>query len=163
MVKAPAEIVSITFTGFNEDKRVTYFDSLHVYKRPQGKLTDARLMSFKELGIPTRPETILPTASEKGKVVLSKTAKGWKFESVTPSGKKLVFDVLPATGTLGDIVCTYKNKTFKPMDGGGLYWALDNQYPVKPESLLAPNSKQIKAKESKMLNNLCFSFMIVPP
>ena len=146
MVKAPAEIVSITFTGFNEDKRVTYFDSLHVYKRPQGKLTDARLMSFKELGIPTRPETILPTASEKGKVVLSKTAKGWKFESVTPSGKKLVFDVLPVTGTLGDIVCTYKNKTFKPMDGGGLYWALDNLYPVKPESLLAPNSKQIKAK-----------------
>jgi len=146
MVKAPAEIVSITFTGFNEDKRVTYFDSLHVYKRPQGKLTDAKVMSFKELGIPTRPETILPTASEKGKVTLSKTAKGWKFESVTASGKKLVFDVLPATGTLGDIVCTYQNKTFKPMVGGGFYWALDNKFPVKPESLLAPNSKQIKAR-----------------
>lgn len=147
MVKAPAEIVSITFKGFNEDKRVTYFDSLHVYKRPTGKLTDAKVKSFKELGVPTRPETILPSANEKGTVKLSKTAKGWKFESVAAkSGKKLLFEINPATGTLSDIICTYNNKTFKPMDGGGLYWALNNIYPVKPESLLAPNSKQIKAR-----------------
>ena len=147
MVKAPAEIVSITFSGFNEDKRVTYFDSLHVYKRPTGKLTDASVMSFKELGIPNRPETIMPTANEPGKITLSKTADGWKFESVAAkSGKKLIFNITPKTGTLSDISTVYNGKTFQPMNGGGLYWALDNEYPVKPESLLAPNSKQIKAR-----------------
>ncbi len=146
MVKAPAEIVSITFKGFNEDVRVTYFDSLHVYKRPNGKLADAKVMSFKELGLPTRPETILPTANETSKTTLSKTADGWKFESVAKSGKKLVFNIVPKTGTLSDITATYNNKTFTPMNGGGFYWALDNIHPVKPESLLAPNSKQIKAR-----------------
>ncbi|MBE6381276.1 MAG: hypothetical protein E7047_10150 [Lentisphaerae bacterium] len=145
-VAAPSEIVSITFKGFNEAKRVTYFDSLHVYKRSTAPLTDARVMSWQELGIPTRPETILPSANEPGKTSLRQQGKSWVLESVAPSGKRLVFTVTPQTGTLGDITASYKNKTFKPMDGGGFYWALDNVYPVKPTSLLAPNSKRIKAE-----------------
>ena len=145
MVKAPAEIVSLTFWGFNEARRVTYFDSLHVYKRPAGELKDARVMSWKALGVPVRKDTIMPTATEKGKVSLKKSGNDWIFESVTASGKKLTFTVKPATGTLGDITVDYNNKTFKPMDGGGFYWALDNVYPVKPESLLAPNSPRVKA------------------
>ena len=133
------------FWGFNEARRVTYFDSLHVYKRPAGELKDARVMSWKALGVPVRKDTIMPTATEKGKVSLKKSGNDWIFESVTASGKKLTFTVKPATGTLGDITVDYNNKTFKPMDGGGFYWALDNVYPVKPESLLAPNSPRVKA------------------
>jgi len=145
-IKAPAEIVSITFRGFNEARRVTYFDSLHVYKRSTAPLTDARVLSWKALGVPTREDTILPSASEKGTVTLKCSGKKWIFESVTPSQKKLLFTITPASGTLGDITATYHNQTFKPMDGGGFYWALDNVYPVKESSLLAPNSPRIKAR-----------------
>ena len=146
MVKAPAEIVSLTFWGFNEAKRVTYFDSLHVYKRPNNALTDARVMSWKALGVPTKADTIMPTANEKGKVSLKKSGSNWIFESAAPSGKKLTFTVKPVTGTLGDITASYNGKTFKPMDGGGFYWALDNVYPVKPASLLAPGDPRVKAE-----------------
>ena len=79
-VKAPAEIVSLTFWGFNEERRVTYFDSLHVYKRPNNALTEARVMSWKALGVPVCPNTIMPTAAEKGKVEGDEVAcRGWGF------------------------------------------------------------------------------------
>ncbi|MBE6381367.1 MAG: LamG domain-containing protein, partial [Lentisphaerae bacterium] len=145
-VKAPAEIVSITFRGFNEARRVTYFDSLHVYKRPNGKLTDARVMSFEALGVPNRADTIMPTPAEPGKVTLKKAGQSYVFESIAASGKTLRFTVEPASGTLSDITAEYAQKRFKPMDGGGFYWALDNVYPVKNTSLLAPNSPRVKAK-----------------
>ena len=145
-VKAPAEIVSLTFWGFNEARRVTYFDSLHVYKRPANELKDARVMSWKALGVPVCKNTIMPTSNEKGKVTLKKSGSSWVFESAAASGKKLTITVNPATGTLGDITASYNNKTFKPMDGGGFYWALNNVYPVEPESLLAPNSPRVKAQ-----------------
>ena len=145
-VKAPAEIVSITFTGFNEARRVTYFDSLHVYKRPSGPLPEAKVPTWQELGLPLTEDTIMPTALEKGKVTLQKSGSRWIFTSVAPSGKKLLFTVDPATGTLGDITATYKNKTFKIADGGGFYWALNNIYPVRPDALLAPNSPRVSGK-----------------
>ncbi|MBE6366745.1 MAG: LamG domain-containing protein [Lentisphaerae bacterium] len=149
MVKAPAEIVSITFSGFNEDRRVTYFDSLHVYKRPDGPLEDCRVLSYKKLGVPTREETILPTAGEPAQVTLSADKNSWQFTSVSASGKKLLFKVEPKTGTLSDISADYNGQSFKPMNGGGFYWALDNVYPVKSDSLLAPNSSRVKARLQK--------------
>ena len=148
-VKAPAEIISITFSGFNEPRRVTYFDSLHVYQRSSAPLTDARVPSWRELGIPTRPETILPTAAEPGRVTLKRNGGTWCFESVTGSGKKLVYTITPATGTLSDITVSCNGKTFKPADGGGFCWALDNVYPVKNTSLLAPKSARVAAKLEK--------------
>ncbi|MBE6368312.1 MAG: LamG domain-containing protein [Lentisphaerae bacterium] len=146
MIKAPAEIVSITFTGFNQASTIGYLDSLHVYQKPIGKLADARVPSWEEVGVPTRPETILPTASEPGKVTLTQNGKSWIFESVTASGKKLTFTVTPQTGTLSDISANYQGKKFKPLDGGGFYWALNDIYPVRGQYLVAPGSPRVKAR-----------------
>jgi len=150
VIKAPAEIVSITFTGFNQDSTIAYFDSLHTYMKPTNSLPEAKVPSWQELGLPTRPETILPTANEKGTVSLKAVSNNeWKFESVTASGKKLVFTIKPATGALSDITASYNGKTFKPMDGGGFYWAENNIYPVRDRFLIAPNSPRVKAKLDK--------------
>ncbi|MDY0176300.1 MAG: LamG-like jellyroll fold domain-containing protein, partial [Lentisphaeria bacterium] len=51
-IKAPAEFISITFSGFNEARRVTYFDSLRFYTRSQAPIHDAEIPSWEELGLP---------------------------------------------------------------------------------------------------------------
>ncbi|MBE6380378.1 MAG: LamG domain-containing protein [Lentisphaerae bacterium] len=150
VIKTPAEIVSITFTGFNQKQTVAYFDSLHTYMKPVNALPDARVPSWEEIGLPTRPETILPTATEKGTVTLKATGSAeWQFESVTPSGKKLIYTIKPASGALSDITASYNGKTFKPMDGGGFYWAENNIYPVRARFLIPPTSARVQAKLNK--------------
>lgn len=145
-VKAPAEFVSITFSGFNEPVRIAYFDSLRFYTRSKAPITDADIPDWQTLGLPTRPETILPTAVSPSQVTLKSTgSNAWRFTGVDGRGQTLIFDIRPATGTLDDISATFSGKTFQPLAGGGFHWALDNLYPVKPESLLPPNSPRVRA------------------
>ena len=145
-VKAPAEFVSITFENFNEPVRLTYFDSLRFYTRSKAPLADAEVPSWRSLGVPTRPETILPTADSPTEVTLAAAGgNAWRFTGTDRKGRKLLFDIRPATGTLDDITATCGGKTFQPMAGGGFFWARNDDYPVKPGSLLAPNSPEVKA------------------
>ncbi len=147
MMKAGSEFVSITFTGFNEPKRLLYLDNLILYERSKAPLMDARIPTYEELGLPTRPETILPTAAEPTNVTLETIAPNhWRFTAIgTPSGKKLCYDIRPATGTLSDIQATWNGQTFTPMQGGGFHWAMDTAFPVKPEALIPPASPRVKA------------------
>ncbi|MBR6471923.1 MAG: LamG domain-containing protein, partial [Victivallales bacterium] len=146
-MKAGSEFVSITFTGFNEPKRVLYLDNLVFYERSKAPLTDAYVPTYEELGVPNRPETILPTAAEPTTVTLETIAPNhWRFTSTgTATGQRLCYDIRPATGTLSDIQATWNGKTFTPMQGGGFRWAMDNIYPVKENSLLDPASPRITA------------------
>lgn len=138
-IKAPAEFVSITFAGFNEINRVSYFDSLRFYTSSKAPIADAYVPSFKELGLPTRPETILPEAGSPAVVKLAESKNAWRFTSANKAGKTLIFDIKPAKGTLDDITATYHGKTFAPLANGGFYWA-------DGEGMLAPNSPEVKAK-----------------
>ncbi|MBO4619257.1 MAG: LamG domain-containing protein, partial [Victivallales bacterium] len=146
-MKAGSEFVSITFTGFNAPKHVLYLDNLVFYERSKAPLTDAYVPTYEELGVPNRPETILPTAAEPTTVTLETIAPDhWRFTSTgTTTGQRLCYDIRPATGTLSDIQATWNGKTFTPMQDGGFRWAMDNVYPVKEDSLLDPVSPRIAA------------------
>ncbi len=144
-VPAPVEFISMTFENFNEPSRLTYFDSLRFYTRSQAPLTDAKVPSWQELGVPTRPETILPTPSSPTTVTLKADGKNrWIFTSANADGKKLEFIVTPKTGTFNDIQTTYNGHTFTPMSNGGFHWALNNVYPVRADALLAPASSEVR-------------------
>ena len=147
-MKAGSEFVSITFTGFNEPPRhVIYLDNLTFYERSKAPLADARIPTYEELGVPNRPETILPTAAEPTTVTLESIGPNhWRFTSIgTDTGQTLYYDIRPKSGTLSDIQATWNGKTFIPMKGGGFRWAMDNVYPVEESSLLGPVSPRIAA------------------
>ncbi len=148
-VKAGAEFVAIRFTGFEDTTRIYYFDNLRFYLRSKKPLpADARVPSWKELGVPTRPETILPTpaAPAKAKTLTAEGARKWRFRSVDAKGTATEFTVEAKTGTLGDIAATFGGRTFRPMQGGGFHWARNAEFPAKAGDLVAPGSPEVKAE-----------------
>ncbi len=166
-VKAPAEFVSITFSGFNEPRRVTYFDSLRFYVRSQAPIHDAEIPSWQELGLPLSEDTILPTATvpyDKAGIEQN-GASTWRIYAEKP-GVSLSFDIQPKTGTLDDITAHFNGKTFKPMAGGGAHWAPDRIYPVDLETLLVPGNEAVKAtflKAENQENKLCLHWQYETP
>lgn len=146
-MKAGSEFVSITFTGFNTPRHVLYLDNLVFYERSKAPLTDAYVPTYEELGVPNRPETILPTAAEPTAVTLESVGRNhWRFTSTgKATGKTLRYDIRPASGTLSDIQATWNGQTFTPMQDGGFHWATNTDYPVKDSALLAPGSPRVTA------------------
>lgn len=134
-VKAPARLDGIVFTGTNEPHKVLYLDSLSFYKMSEKMLADARVPSWGELGLPVRPETILPTPVKPSASTLKQTGeKKWQFAS-----PRLTVDVEAAGGTLGDIKAIFNGKTFHPALNGGFYWADGSK-------LIPPASPLVKAE-----------------
>lgn len=134
-VKAPARLDGIVFTGMNEAHKVLYLDSLSFYQMSKKILADAKVPSWRELGLPSRPETILPTPVKPSKATLKKIGeKIWRFES-----SRLMVDIEAASGTLSDIKATFNGKTFHPALNGGFYW-------VDGAKLIPPSSPLVKAE-----------------
>ncbi len=139
-IKTPSRLDGIVFSGLNEPNKVLYLDSLSFYKMSEKTLSSAKVPSWKELGLPTRAETILPTPVKASQATLTQTGeKSWRFAS-----SRLVFNVNATSGTLSDIKATFNGKTFSPALNGGFYWA-DGKKLIPPSSPLV-NAKLISSR-----------------
>lgn len=135
----------------NQDDRSIHLDNLACYAEP---LPPLKFKSRAKRGIapfpgqdvapnagpgqlpfPTREETILPDAPEKGaRSSLHEEGGAFTFRHEGRDGK-LEYRYAPLTGTLGDITAHWhgRGQPFKPMDGGGVLLAGD-----APDASLAP-------------------------
>lgn len=140
-IPADAEMQSMTFANLNEPAKTIYFDSVSFYKRSQKKLETAYVPDWKELGVPTTPDTILPSmAAPKAEIRNFIQRKDGSYEfHYTGHGQALHYVYTPQSGTLADITATSGGQTFLPMNNGG--WVFD----ITGQTFQA-NAKEITAK-----------------
>ncbi len=130
----------------NPKDRMLFFDNLAVYREQLQPLTfDPRpergITMFEgqsaglntgpgRLPFPTRELTLLPTNKAADfKNTLAESDGGHEFTYSGPDGT-LKYVYRPETGTLDDITVQWLNKKpFKPMSGGGLYFAREAAQP----------------------------------
>ena len=136
--------------GRNEEDRVLYFDNLSVYQeelpplefepRPKRNLTlfpgqsPGTNTGPGTLPFPTREETILPdNLAAAFEVELEEGDGVYRFHYRGEDGH-LVYRYRPATGTLSDVTAEWvgRGEPFRPMDGGGLRFAVDRGSTVVP-------------------------------
>ncbi|MDZ7618134.1 MAG: hypothetical protein U1E05_14105, partial [Patescibacteria group bacterium] len=142
--------------GRNEEDRALFFDNLSVYQeelpplefapRPERNLTRFPGQSPGtntgpgRLPFPTREETLLPdNLTPDFHVQLEETEGTYEFRYRGDDGE-LVYRYRPQTGTLGDVTAEWvgRGEAFRPMAGGGVYFAVDQGEKAAAPELVEP-------------------------
>lgn len=121
-IKAPAKLLSMTFSDLNEPQKTVYVDSLYLYSRNKQPLPQcARVPSWQQLKVPNTPDTILPTcniSADKYQNIIIQKGKSYLFSYNGPD-QKINYSFTPKSGSLSDITAICNGKKFKPLQGGG--------------------------------------------
>jgi Concanavalin A-like lectin/glucanases superfamily len=147
-IKAPAEMISMTFSDLNEAKKTIYFDSLCFYKRNHEPLKNSNIPDWKDIGVPITPDTILPSLSA-GKYRNYIKKQGEKFILGYAGAEQTIKYIFsPETGFLSDITASSEGKIFWPLQNGGWYFKINGK-------VFSAGDKAIKARllSAKIINH----------
>ena len=119
-IPGPVRLLSLTFSGINQNIDDLYMDSVYFYRRNQQPLPECRVPDWNSIGIPTTADTILPSVDGSSKTDnrLERVADHYAF-SYAGENPALKFVYKPQTGTLSDIRALADGQDFMPMAGGG--------------------------------------------
>ena len=120
----PARFVALEVRGCsNEQPAKLFFDSLTFYEK---KYEPVDLEPVPEdLPWPTTEDTILPQLKSEVSTRVQKNSNGCRF--VCEGDERIVYEVTPRTGGLGDVKVRVADTQFRPCAGGGIRFELGGQ------------------------------------
>ena len=141
-VKAPAQVLSLTFHDFSgASPNTVYFDNLECYAIDRSPIA-SNVPAWKDCPFPTTPDTILPSLATKTAFRNAVRREGDSVILAYEGDEPITYRYTPRTGTLSDIEATAgSGAAFQPAANGG--WVIEqNGRDLPPSSAEAIRTLQ---------------------